>query len=115
MRWRNQEYVSNTRRIGPEGDCDLCYIGEESGLSLLVRFALTSLTTTTENGINTQGIKGQCTMVARLQARCSNQARPVTCRIQLAWNGVWTGDDTEMNHNMVITKLPDMVAPDSAT
>lgn len=87
MRWRNREHVPGTRRIGPEGDCDLCYIGEESGLSLLVRFALTSLNTTAENGINTQGIKGRCTMVLRLQARCSNQVRPATFRFRLTWNG----------------------------
>jgi hypothetical protein len=108
MRWRNQEYVPNTRRIGPEGDCDLCFIGNESGFSLLVRFALTSLTTTAESGVNTQDLRGQCMMVVRLQARCSNQVHPVTFRFQLAWNGAWADGDAEMRQNMVIDQLPNM-------
>lgn len=110
MRWRNQEFVAHTRRIGPDGDCDLCCVGAESGFSLLVRLPLTSLTTTATSGVNTQNVKEGFTIVARLQVRCSNQVRPVTFRFRLAWSGRWARADDEMRQNMVITQLASLPA-----
>ena len=109
MRWRNQEFVPPTRRIGPKGDCDLCCIGKESGFSLLILFPLTSLTTTAKNAVNTRDIKGAYTIVVRLLARCSNQATPVTFRFELAWSGKWEDGDTEMGREMVVTELPSLL------
>lgn len=90
MRWRHQEFYPLTRTIGPETDCDLCYVTEEKWFGLLPLFVPNDLQVRRQNS---------CRIAASFQAR-SNQADSPIIRVEIAWDGLWEDGDTEIKRHM---------------
>jgi hypothetical protein len=93
FRWRDQESIPKTLRIGTGRDCDLCIVGRDSGLRLMPLF--------TPNSLKAHRL-GACVLVLFVQAR-SNQVDSELQRIQISWDGMWDDEDEKMRKHLVIT------------
>lgn len=77
FRWRDQESVPLTLRIGSGRDCDLCMVGPKSGLRLLPLF--------TPNSLDAHRV-GHCLLKLLVQARSSHADSKVML-VKIVWDG----------------------------
>jgi hypothetical protein len=99
LRWRDQDFVPKFQKLGSARDCDLCVIGQHSGLSLEPPFWPNSLRRFAYQR------NRECTLMLSLQAR-SNQADSEVIRIQIHWDGIWARDDSDIQEHLQVKLSP---------
>jgi hypothetical protein len=100
LSWRDQQFVPKFQKLGSAKDCDLCVVGEHTGLSLLPLFWPNSLRP------HAYQRNGECTWMLSLEARSDQADSAGGIRVKIRWDGIWAHGDSDIQEHLQVKLLP---------